>query len=522
MNFTKVIGKIDSSLVNKAEKKLSKVFLELGMSYDNRFYGNNFGGDPLVFSLIYPVDHICTLNIPTAATDGKRYYWNPKFVLKLSEIGLRLVCSHEAFHALYLHPERRGSRLPILWNISVDFVVNNIILEDLSVRNLSSNNRYQNKSFTDIFKTHLGKYITLEEYAQFLRDPFNPPAIFKNSLPNDNNIKLPHPGEERTLTDKEIEEINRRENEESVFFADPSLSEDMKRPEKIYDYLYNILPKCSTCGSIGVYNKSKKSDKDKSNSNNKSSKNDKSDDNNCCPECGEGFDIFSYGSTLDEHMDTEEDKDKLSKRIYDAIEATKRMVGKIPSQLEEELGLLTKPKIVWQDIIRSKLSRIKLGHGRNDWTRFRTKPLFSGLLVPRRRNYDAKFICLLDTSGSMSKDNIAYGLSQLLSLDRNSEGVVVPADAKIYWDNAVELKTISEKEIKNIKIIGRGGTKYSEFFSQYEQKIGKFDFIIVITDGYLSEYDLLDMKKPSVDTIWLITSVDKFNPPFGKAYNLSD
>ena len=84
MQFTRVIGKIDPKLVRQAEDKLSKVFLELGVRYDNEHVGSGLGGGPLIFSLMYPVEQVCTMNIPTAATDGKRYYCNPKFVIKQS------------------------------------------------------------------------------------------------------------------------------------------------------------------------------------------------------------------------------------------------------------------------------------------------------------------------------------------------------------------------------------------------------------------------------------------------------
>ena len=80
MKFSRVVGKIDPKLVLAAENQLSKVFLDLAVKYDNKSTGSQLGGDPLIFSLVYPVEHVCTLNLPTAATDGRRFYWNPKFV----------------------------------------------------------------------------------------------------------------------------------------------------------------------------------------------------------------------------------------------------------------------------------------------------------------------------------------------------------------------------------------------------------------------------------------------------------
>lgn len=554
MKFSRIIGKIDPKLVQQAEDKLSKVFLELGTRYTNEHVGTGMGGDPLIFGLMYPVEHVCTMNIQTAATDGKRYYWNPKFILKQSRIGLRIICGHEAWHAIYMHPQRRGSRLPKLWNIAVDFIVNGMVMEDFKARKHNPE---------EMFSKHLGKFMTLGQYAEMLKNPFVPVPGLEELQPDLENsvapaVELPSPNEDRELTAKEQKELERRAKVAKFYYADPALEEDMKRPEKIYDYLYSLLPRCSKCGRIGMYQMPNKSALPKGgkskNDSKKDALSDGSGDNvsdqhsdehdhgdgqpcNCpshsqgqsqsqskgkppCDECGGGFDIFGFGGTVDDHMDTEESEEKLAKRISDAMEAAKRMAGYVPGALEDELGKLTAPKITWQDIIRARILKARTGNGRNDWTRFRSRPMFSGLLVPKRKSYFAHFGCLLDTSGSMSKEDMAFGLSQLCSLDERSEGTIVPADATIYWDKATKIKKAVAEEVSKVKVFGRGGTKYAEFFDEYEKNIGKCDFLIVITDGYLLDIDIAEMKHPGIDVIWLITSGSVFNPPFGRAFDL--
>jgi hypothetical protein len=553
MKFSKVIGKIDPKLVAQAEEKLSQIFLELGTRYDNEHVGTGMGGDPLIFGLLYPVEHVCTLNMPTAATDGKRYYWNPNFILKQSKIGLRIICGHEAWHALYMHPQRRGSRLPRLWNIAVDYIVNGTVMDDFKARKMDPKEQ---------FSKHLGKFLTLNEYAEFLKDPFkaNAKMMEEAAAASDSGITLPGPDEDRELTPEEQQELEEREKRMTFFYADPDLDEDMKRPEKIYEFLYNLLPKCPKCGSIGKYkmpqdnkNKSnKKSDQknDKSNDQQEDQQKDKGDEQSdpqcgqdhehddqcgcpsqhgdqpsdsesgCCDECGSGVDIFGVGGTVDDHIDTSESEEKLAKRISDAMEAARKMAGHVPAALEDELGKLTAPKVTWQDIVRSRLLKARSGNGRNDWTKFKTRPMFSGLLVPKRKNYFAHFGCLLDTSGSMSKDDMAFGLSQLAALDERSEGTVTPADSEIYWEQSTKLKGCSQEELSKVKVVGRGGTIWGEYFSDYEKHIGKCDFLIVITDGYLMDTDLANMKNPGVDTIWLVTSGTSFTPPFGRAFDL--
>jgi len=578
MKFARIIGKIDQKLIQRTEDKLSTVFLELGTRYTNEHIGTGMGGDPLIFSLMYPVDHVCTLNIPTAATDGKRYYWNPKFVMKQSKIGLRIICAHEAWHAIYMHPQRRGSRIPKLWNIAVDYIVNGTVMEDFRARTMDPK---------EFFTKHLGRYMDLKNYCSLIQNPFQKIKGFEDINPTGVDphapvVDLPAPDEDRELSPQEQKELERREKGVRFYYADPDLDEEMKRPEKIYDLLYSLLPKCPKCGRVGMYpkpnqkkngqqpqqgkgkpdkaSKGQKGDQEQKGGQPGEGQNRQTDqhnhggdqpcDENCsshgnqpgddqgqndnsgqgqgqscnpngsCEECGGGIDIFELGGTVDDHMDTGESEEKLAKRISDAMETARKMAGHIPAALEEELGKLTAPKVTWQDIVRTRLLKARAGNGRNDWTRFRTRPMFSGLLVPKRKNYFAHFGCLLDTSGSMSRDDMAFGLSQLCALDERSEGTIVPADATIYWDKATKIRKAVASEVSKVKVMGRGGTMFAEFFTDYEKNIGHCDFLIVITDGFLLDTDIADMKHPGIDVIWLITSGSAFNPPFGRAFDL--
>lgn len=573
MKFTKIVGKVDAKLVEQAEEKLTSIFLELATKYDNEHIGSKLGGDIMIFVLMQPTEHICTLNMPTAATDGKRFYWNPKFVLKQSRIGLRLLCGHEAWHALYMHPSRRGSRHPRLWNIAVDYIVNGTVMEDLKARK---------KDPVDLFKKNLGNFKTLKEYMDMLKDPFG--KLSKSELDasaSDYPIcDLPKPDEDRELTVEEQKELERREkaSAQKFFFADPDLDDDTKRPEKIYDMLYQLVPKCAKCGKIGMYQLPKKDDKNKGkkidkkegqedkqdakskNKGKQKGKGDKSDqkgdqhdhgegqecsdgqgdqsgegegqgdqpgqgqgqscDHGGCSDCDGGIDVFGLGGTVDEHMDTEESEEKLAKRISEAMETARKMAGKVPAALEDELGKLVAPRVTWQDILRTRLLKARAGNGRNDWTRFRTRPMFSGLLIPKRKSYFANFGALLDTSGSMSADDLSFGISQLAGLDDKAEGTVVPCDAQCYWENATKIKKCNVEELSKVKVVGRGGTCLADFFENYEKHLGKCDFLVVMTDGYLLDSDVAAMRKPDCDVYWIITSGALFKAPFGKICDL--
>ena len=178
MQFSRIVGKIDSKIIQEAQTKLTKVFLEFGTKIDNDSVGTFLGGDPLIFTLLVPVEHVATLNIPTAATDGKRFYWNPKWIVSKNLVGVRLGCYHESGHALFMHPQRRGNRIPRLWNIAVDYIVNGMIMDDLKIRCKNSATQVHN-----IFTSGLGNYLTLPQCIEMFKNPFAPIKGMEKFIP---------------------------------------------------------------------------------------------------------------------------------------------------------------------------------------------------------------------------------------------------------------------------------------------------------------------------------------------------
>jgi len=67
---------------------------------------------------------------PTAATDGRNFMYNKKFVEKLSVKKLEFLFAHEICHAVFDHFGRCGSRIPQLANIAQDYAVNQILVDE--------------------------------------------------------------------------------------------------------------------------------------------------------------------------------------------------------------------------------------------------------------------------------------------------------------------------------------------------------------------------------------------------------
>jgi predicted metal-dependent peptidase len=62
--------------------------------------------------------------LPTAAVDGKYFYFNHKFIDSLDADGLIFLFSHEILHLCYDHLGRLDDRNPKLFNVAADYVVN--------------------------------------------------------------------------------------------------------------------------------------------------------------------------------------------------------------------------------------------------------------------------------------------------------------------------------------------------------------------------------------------------------------
>ena len=68
-------------------------------------------------------------SIPTAATDGRRFLFNRKFVDSLSDNELDFLVGHEVLHCVFDHMQARGEREPRLYNAAADYNINMTLVE---------------------------------------------------------------------------------------------------------------------------------------------------------------------------------------------------------------------------------------------------------------------------------------------------------------------------------------------------------------------------------------------------------
>lgn len=111
--FANLIGPTDPAVDRDVRELLTTA--RVSMLLRASFFGNLATRLKLVNA-----DEWCS----TAATDGRNFYYNTRFIKMLRPREIEFLFGHEVLHCVYDHFGRRGDRLPYLWNVANDYCVN--------------------------------------------------------------------------------------------------------------------------------------------------------------------------------------------------------------------------------------------------------------------------------------------------------------------------------------------------------------------------------------------------------------
>ena len=111
--FKDLIGPMDPKLDREVREKL--ITARVGLLLRASFFGNLATRLKLVNA-----DEWCS----TAATDGRHFYYNSRFIDMLRPKEVEFLFGHEVLHCVYDHFGRRGDRDPMLFNVANDYAVN--------------------------------------------------------------------------------------------------------------------------------------------------------------------------------------------------------------------------------------------------------------------------------------------------------------------------------------------------------------------------------------------------------------
>jgi hypothetical protein len=215
---------------------------------------------------------------------------------------------------------------------------------------------------------------------------------------------------------------------------------------------------------------------------------------------------------------------KIEKNTADMIResaTTFRARGTLPSGFEELIGeLLNPPQLPYHQIVRKLVKGTRLSKFQSCSTRINRKRTYAFVIgrenfpeispfPGKKRDFTFSIGILLDTSGSMSKDDIIEGLSGIKNLienDKNTLVTVIENDATIH----------AEYEIKKVKDIqhnihGRGGTTLGPGLFRFKELSP--DIVLCFTDGFVENINGYSRASLPRKILWILT-------PDGSANNL--
>jgi predicted metal-dependent peptidase len=137
--------KTDPKVDTAAREKL--ITARIGLLLKAPFFGNLATRMTLVNA-----DAWCA----TAATDGRKFYYNSEFVNKMPLKQVEFLVGHEVLHAVYDHMGRREHRDPKISNIAADFCVNSDLIdqkigEKITVVGLLYDPKYRGMSYEEVY-----------------------------------------------------------------------------------------------------------------------------------------------------------------------------------------------------------------------------------------------------------------------------------------------------------------------------------------------------------------------------------
>lgn len=178
--------------------------------------------------------------------------------------------------------------------------------------------------------------------------------------------------------------------------------------------------------------------------------------------------------------------------------------GTLPGSLRRFIDELIEPKVDWRDALARYIG--EKGQ-RNDYSYRRPSRRSDavGEFMPSKFASGADVAVLMDTSGSMSKDRLVEGATEINSIceDLGVSVRLMICDADLYHDVEVE----DGYESMDF-MVGGGGSDFNPAFDRLVED-GFDGVVIAITDGMIA---VPEIKPPQIrDTLWLLNKGER--PP---------
>ncbi len=189
--------------------------------------------------------------------------------------------------------------------------------------------------------------------------------------------------------------------------------------------------------------------------------------------------------------------DEMTKAVVQGITHVAKMrgCGTMSGNMQEFIKLITTSKINWRQLLRKFMKSTSTGSmfKLNNWTKANRRHL----PLPGKKKHNAEYVIAIDTSGSVSSEELAMFFSEIDKIASFAEIRLLQCDTKLTDSGKYKRGTSSK-----VKVCGRGGTELSPIFKYMnEHDELKKSKLIVLTDGGFS----YNFNTFGIDTLWAIT-----------------
>lgn len=416
----------------QATERVLKARAELIMS--RRFYG----------VLVSNVEPVLSRSFPTMATDGKRHFFNPDFIVEeLTQTQLLAVQAHESEHDARHHHSRRGGRDPKKWNEATDYAINVDLVDegfDLPPWALLDE-KYRGMSAEDIYRSReLDEQQDQPQGGQ--NDDDKPQGEGDDDQPQDGDDKG-----NGDAGDDEGEGGSSGDGDEGDDEAEGKGNGDDEAE-----------------GEQGQGSGDGEADEEGEGSAQQSSGDP--------GRCGEVLDASDNPSDL-------ADSDQEWERIVRQAASMAKSVGELPGHITREIERANSPTQDWREVLRAWIDQ---GSRRVEtWNHPNRRFSGRGLILPgSQRDGLNKVVFVIDTSGSMDAEALrCVNTEAQAALDDGAIDEVIA----VYGDTTVTRvdEYVTGDEIK-FDPRGGGGTDLRPLFQYVEEQVSDASLIICFTD----------------------------------------
>jgi predicted metal-dependent peptidase len=423
---------------------------------------------------------------PTMSTNGKVLKYNPDFVDRLSFSATKAIVLHEVGHVLNQHQHRRGQRDPVGFNIAADLALNCQLQRGYIAA--------FNGKFQDLFNELIdpGQFASgcFAGFGNFSDFPANLTAEEYYDLAKSKAQPQPQPQPQPQGGGSDDSE----DSEDS----DPAPSDPAPSDPAPSDPAPNEDSEGSTPSRQSIFAEAF------------------------------GDPTETFGGGIEDSPAPEDEKEDTQSILLEVLLNPEGCDKYSPLGLgmvlrEARQALIGDPEIAasvnWRVVLDEFLTNAHAGQPTFSRVNRRLHSLGSdlGVIFPCNHSRNkTNGAVIVDTSGSMGTDDCEQALTHIgtiLETFPSSTVNMIQCDTSVHCSDEYTGADFPPKNWQGW--LGRGGTDLNPAFRFVRDSGEEFDWVIVVTDGEFSRYDLID---PDIPVLWVLTRSGYYSErefPFG-------